>query len=272
MATSMSILGVSSVASDWEIVILTFVSFAVGVLGGFVGLALGTMRLPVLLLFGFPAPLAGGTNILVSTLSAATGSIRHIREGRVDWRVVTVMGVPAVTGAFIGGLACDLSPESLLLGLAGVFVFWQGIEFLLRYRQDEHARPPGAERFTTTRAAAEGGIGLGIGLLGGAVGLILGSIRLPAIIRILGIHPPVAAGTNLFIGFLLGTAGFLGHGIRGEIDVPLIVFMGSAAMGGSFYGARLTGRVHPATLIAVIGLVLVGVGVLLIGTAAFRAA
>ena len=64
----------------------------------------------------------------------------------------------------------------------------------------------------------------------------------------------------------------LGHGIRGEMDVPLIVFMGSAAMVGSFYGARLTGRVRAATLIAVIGLVLVGVGGLLIGTAAFRAA
>ncbi len=267
----MEIFGVTSIASVWEIAVLTAVSFAVGVLGGFVGLALGTMRLPVLLLFGFPASLAGGTNILISTLSAATGSIGHIRESRVDWRVVTVMGVPAVIGAFIGGLASDLSPDSLLLGLAGVFVVWQGIEFLLRARHAEITDRPRAERFTGTRAAAESGIGLGIGLLGGAVGLILGSIRLPAIIRILGIHPRVAAGTNLFIGFLLGTAGFLGHGIRGEIDVPLIVFMGPAAMVGSYYGARLTGRVRLATLIAVIGLVLVGVGALLIGNAAFLA-
>ena len=59
-------------------------SGAVGVLGGLVGLALGTMRLPVLLLLGFPAPVAGGTNILVSTASAATGSIPHLRAGRVD--------------------------------------------------------------------------------------------------------------------------------------------------------------------------------------------
>ena len=82
----------------------------------------------------------------------------------------------------------------------------------------------------------------------------------------------MAAGTNLFIGFILGTSGFLGHGINSDVDVPLMVFMGSASMGGSFYGARLTGRVRLATLIVIMGLVLVGVGALLIATAAFRAA
>ena len=268
----MIILGFTSIASVWEIALLTGVSFVVGVLGGFVGLALGTMRLPVLLLLGFPASVSAGTNILVSTLSAAVGSVGHIKGGRVDWRVVWIMGMPAVIGAFIGGFASDLLPYSLLLGLAGVFVLWQGIEFLLRGRDAELSGRPPAERFTTTRVAAEGGIGFSVGLLGGAVGLILGSIRLPAIIRVLGIHPRVAAGTNLFIGFLLGTSGFLGHGISGDVDVPLMVFMGSAAMVGSFYGARLTGRVRLSALIVVMGLVLVGVGVLLIANAAFRAA
>ena len=36
----------------WQAIILTVVSTAVGVLGGFVGLALGTVRLPALLLMG----------------------------------------------------------------------------------------------------------------------------------------------------------------------------------------------------------------------------
>ena len=41
-------------------VVLTAVSLAVGLLGGFVGLALGTMRLPAMLLMGIGAPTAGG--------------------------------------------------------------------------------------------------------------------------------------------------------------------------------------------------------------------
>ena len=49
-----------------------------------------------------------------------------------------------------------------------------------------------------------------MGLLGGAVGLILGSARLPALIRILHMNPRVAAGTNLLIGFVMGSVGWMG--------------------------------------------------------------
>ena len=44
----------------WEIAILAVISLAVGVLGGMVGLALGTMRLPAMLLIGMEAGVAGG--------------------------------------------------------------------------------------------------------------------------------------------------------------------------------------------------------------------
>ena len=67
----------------WQVGVLTAVSFAVGILGGFVGLALGTMRLPAMLLIGMSAPIAGGTNILVSSLASLSGAIRHFR--RVAW-------------------------------------------------------------------------------------------------------------------------------------------------------------------------------------------
>ena len=119
----------------WQVLLLALVSLLVGVLGGFVGLALGTLRLPALLLIGVPPSTAAGTNILVSALSASTGGYRHIRERRVDWRVVGLMGVPAVAGSFIGGFASSSSiPEGALVLVAGVFVSWQAVEFLLRLR------------------------------------------------------------------------------------------------------------------------------------------
>ena len=253
----------------WQAVILTFVSFAVGILGGFVGLALGTMRLPALLLMDVPAAAAGGTNILVSSLSSLTGAVRHLREGRVNRRIVLVMGVPAFVGAFIGGFGSDAVPEGLLIFLAGLLVFWQGVELIARIRgrgaaggTESLAGAPGI--FTRNRVVLEGAIGLGVGLLGGAVGLILGSIRLPALIRILRVDPRVAAGSNLFIGFIMGSLGWVGHVVQGEVDYSLLVLMGAAAMVGSYYGAKLTGRVRLDTLILVMGWVLLVVGPLLI--------
>ena len=275
MTLSLSEFDLSSDVLVWQAILLTFISLLVGILGGFVGLALGTMRLPALLLMGIAAPIAGGTNILVSSLSSLTGAVRHLREGRVNTRIVLVMGVPAFIGAFAGGFASDLVSESFLIFLAGLLVFWQGAEFIILIRNrrrsnrgsqnlfgDDLACASGL--FTRNRMLAEGGIGLGVGLLGGAVGLILGSIRLPALIRILRVDPRIAAGSNLFIGFITGSLGWVGHVIQGQVDYPLLVLMGGGAMVGSYYGARLTGRVSLNALILTMGWVLLIIGVLLI--------
>ena len=263
-------LGLGSNVLVWQAAILTLVSLVVGVLGGFVGLALGTMRLPALLLMGIAAPTAGGTNIIVSALASLTGAIRHLREGRVNKRIVLVMGVPAFVGAFIGGFSSGLVSESLLILLAGLLVFWQGIELIARVRpllgsQTGTGSLAGSSgTYTPKRVLLEGGVGLGVGLLGGAVGLILGSIRLPALIRILKVDPRIAAGTNLFIGFIMGSVGWIGHAVQGEVSYPLLVLMGGSAMIGSYYGAKLTGKVSLDTLVGVMGLVMLVVGALLV--------
>lgn len=96
------------------------------------------------------------------------------------------------------------------------------------------------------------------------MGLILGSIRLPALIRILRVDPRIAAGTNLFIGFIMGSVGWIGHVVQGQVNYPLLAMMGAGALVGSYYGARLTGKVSLDTLIKTIGCVLLVVGPLLI--------
>ena len=250
---------------------MTFISTAVGVLGGFVGLALGTMRLPALLLMGMAAPTAAGTNIFVSGLSSMTGAMRHWREGRVSEQIVLVMGIPAFIGAFIGGFGSDRVPEGVLLFMAGLLVFWQGVELLARSRSGSAPRPgpTGIQAnksglFTRNRTILEAGVGLSVGLLGGAVGLILGSIRLPALKRILRVDPRIAAGTNLFIGFIMGSVGWIGHVIQGQVNYSLLGMMGAGAMVGSYYGAKLTGKVSLDTLIKTMGGVLLVVGPLLL--------
>ena len=73
-----------------------------------------------------PVTTAAGTNILVSSLSAMSGSYRHLREKRVDLRVVLAMGIPSVAGAFAGAFWSRNAPESLLLGAIILLVAWQG--------------------------------------------------------------------------------------------------------------------------------------------------
>ncbi len=256
-------LGWGSDVLVWNAVVLTVVSLGVGLLGGFVGLALGTMRLPAMLLMGMAAPTAGGTNILVSSISSIFGAIRHIREGRVNFRLVLIMGGPAFAGAFVGGFLGGRVSETILLTAAGLLVLWQGIELRMRGRAVAAADDFVTE-YSGKRMLLGGGMGLAVGLLGGAVGLILGSIRLPALIRILKVDPRIAAGTNLVIGFVMGSLGWVGHAIKGDVDYQLLILMGAGAAVGSYFGAKLTGKVDLATLVGAMGYVLLAVGVILI--------
>ncbi len=256
-------LGWGSDVLVWNAVVLTAVSLAVGLLGGFVGLALGTMRLPALLLMGLAAPTAGGPNILVSSISSIFGAVRHVREGRVNFRLVLIMGGPAFAGAFAGGFLGGRVSESVLLPAAGLLVLWQGVELRARSKRRTAVVDGGAAMFTGRRLLLGGGIGLGVGLLGGAVGLILGSIRLPALIRVLKIDPRIAAGTNLVIGFVMGSLGWVGHALHGQVDYQLLLLMGAGAAVGSYYGAKLTGRVELTTLVSAMGYVLLAVGAIL---------
>ena len=258
-----STLGWGSDVLIWNAVVLTGVSLAVGLLGGFVGLALGTMRLPAMLLMGMAAPTAGGTNILVSSISSIFGAIRHLREGRVNFRLVAIMGGPAFAGAFIGGFLGGKVSESILLSAAGLLVLWQGIELRARGRTAAAADDFVTE-YSGKRMVLGGGMGLAVGLLGGAVGLILGSIRLPALIRVLKVDPRIAAGTNLVIGFVMGSLGWVGHAIKGDVDYQLLILMGASAAVGSYFGAKLTGKVDLATLVGAMGYVLLAVGAILI--------
>ena len=256
-------LGWGSDVLIWNAAVLTAVSLGVGLLGGFVGLALGTMRLPAMLLMGMAAPTAGGTNILVSSISSVFGAIRHLREGRVNFRLVLIMGGPAFVGAFIGGFMGGKVSETILLSAAGFLVLWQGVELRMRGRAVA-AADDFVTNYSGKRMVLGGGMGLAVGLLGGAVGLILGSIRLPALIRVLKVDPRIAAGTNLVIGFVMGSVGWIGHAIKGDVDYQLLILMGAGAAVGSYYGAKLTGKVDLATLVGAMGYVLLAVGVILI--------
>ena len=160
---------------------------------------LGSLRLPAILVSSGNAAAAAGTNIAVSAVSALVGGITHARAGRVDWRIVAWMAPPSVVAAFIGGLFGSSVPEGFLLGLISVVLFYSGLDILFSLR-------PGPEKPGDPRAVAavSGAI---IGLIGGAVGLILGTLRMPALLKGVGLTAHKAVGTNLVVGFFLGVSG-----------------------------------------------------------------
>ena len=164
------------------------------------------------------------------------------------------MAPPSVAAAFAGGLLAGRVPERLLLGAVAALVLWNGVQLLAGTRGAPASRRPRAA------AVVAGAV---IGLVGGAVGLILGTLRMPALLGPVGLSAHRAVGTNLAVGFFLGAAGFAGHAARSEIEWPLLLVALAAALPATVLGARLAGRLSERALRRAIGVALVAVGVAL---------
>jgi uncharacterized membrane protein YfcA len=217
------------------------------------GLVLGTLRLPLIVLVTGSPVAAAGTNIAISAAAAGAGGLRHAREGRVDWRVVAWTAPPSVAGAVVGALLADDVSEALLYGLIASVLVWSGIDIALRPIAP-HPRP-------RLRVGRGSGLAFLIGVLGGAVGVILGTLRMPALVRAVGMDVRRAAGTNLVVGFLLGIAGFATHAAGEGVDWAVLTAGLAGAVPGGWLGARATGRVSEEALRLALGGVLVIVGV-----------
>jgi uncharacterized membrane protein YfcA len=124
---------------------------------------------------------------------------------------------------------------------------------------------PGRRQAVTGRVSARAAILTGalIGVLGGFVGLILGALRLPALLRFVGADPFRAVGTNASVGFCLGVAGVFGH-LPGGVDWTLLGVGAATSAPGAILGARLTGRLDERQLLRAVGLVLLVAGAALI--------
>jgi len=226
--------------------------FVVAIAGGLAGLVLGNIRLPFALALASSPAAGAGANIGISAVGAATASIAHIRAGRVNWRLFAWLLGPSIVGAVAGGLISGELSRDALLAVIGVVLLYFGIDLLRPKRAVAPGRAGGP--------AATIAIGLGVGLLGGLVGLILGSLRMPAIIRWLGEPPARAVGTNMAAGFWVGIAGVIGHAPAG-VDWGLLGIGAGASIPGALLGARLTGKLSEQRLLQAVGCILVVAGV-----------
>ena len=231
--------------------------FIVAFVGGLLGLVLGNIRLPILLLAGSNPAAVGGANIAVSGLSAAAGSITHIRAGRVHWRLVAWMLPPSVVGAIGGGYAAGHLPANTLRVVIGAALLVFGVDLV---RPRKNALRPSRTEPDLRAAVIAGAV---IGALGGLIGLILGTLRVPALIRWVGEEPARVVGTNLVVGIAVGAAGLLGH-VPGGVDWTLLAVGGAASIPGALIGSRYTGRLSTPGLLRAIGVILLVSGAITI--------
>jgi uncharacterized membrane protein YfcA len=242
-----------------ELIGFGLLCFALAAAGGVAGLVLGNLRLPASVAVADTVAAGGGANVAISAVAAATAAYKHLRDGRINWRLFVWLAPTSLIGGFCGGLLANAIPARGLMVLIAAVLFYGSYE-LFRWRPPAPApRIDGAEEQSASDNRRKDNvatvlIGLVVGVLGGAVGLILGSLRLPALLRFTAESPQNLIGTNLSAGVLVGIAGAIGHLTSGSagFDSEVFVVGAIASLPGAWLGAQLTGRLPTKTLVRVI--------------------
>jgi uncharacterized membrane protein YfcA len=240
--------------SALDLLVVAVWAFTVSFFGGMVGMVLGNLRLPVIVLVGSSAAAAAGANVAISGAAALTAAYAHWQGGRLSWRLFAWMAPTSLIGAIAGGLISGALPNRILLGAIAVVVLYGALE-MARYERPANAAAvsvPDTPRLLVNAAV----VGFGVGVLGGLVGLILGTLRLPALVKYAGVSPYAAVGTNAAVGVVVGIGGLVGH-LPGGVDWSILAAGAAAAMPAAYLGARFTGRLDEDQLLRAIAVILV---------------
>ena len=264
----------------WALAGIAAVSFLLSLIGATVGLVLGHFRLPLLAAYTGSAVGGAATNLAISGLGAAAGSLRHLREGRVSLRVLALVGLPSAAGAVLGvflftKVDCFWSHVVIGAVLAAV-----GVQMLRTKPQPEGSAEEGESAMEAgsppewprwLRFAVEVGVGLSLGVLASVTGLMMSSLRMPMLVKVMKIDPRIAVGSNMLIGFLTAAAGassswWLGAGF----DLWALLVVGPPTMLGGYLGAQLTGVIRKETLQRLLGGVIAVMGLVMFAQGFFK--
>jgi uncharacterized membrane protein YfcA len=182
-----------------------------GLLGG----GGGILIVPLLVgLFRMDGVTATGTSLGLLSIGALVGSVPAIYLKQVEWKVVGMLGLPAIAGAFLArGWLIQLIPQKVF-GMSKSDFLVACFVLLILFVAYNMGKPRAALARSGTgwdarQSSKVLSIGLGVGLLGGLLGAGGGFLLVPVLTAILGIEFRRSVSTSLVVISLQSLAGFI---------------------------------------------------------------
>jgi uncharacterized membrane protein YfcA len=125
------------------ILILILIGLLSGALSGMVGVGGGIIIVPALVYFlAFSQKEAQGTSLGIMLLPVGIlGVIQYYKEGQVDWRVVLIVSLAFLVGAFLGSKLALTLPDRILKRIFAILLLIVALKMLLidNYKKDTPA-------------------------------------------------------------------------------------------------------------------------------------
>ena len=280
-------LPIAEVSVNWPLLVI--LGAVVGFVSGLFGIGGGFLMAPILVFFGIPPTVAVASQASHVVASSTSGVIRYSGQGAVDYRIGGVMAAGGATGALLGvelfrylrllGQADLVVAISylLFLGVIGSLMLRESLTEIIRRRRGitaprkERRRPlwlyglPWKVRFPKSglyiSAIPPLGLGVFAGILSAIMGVGGGFILVPAMLYVLRMRAGVVVGTSLFqIIITTAITTVLQAGRNQTVDIVLATILLLGGVVGAQAGARFSGRFRAEELRALLGLIVLLVG------------
>lgn len=219
-----------------DTLILFIISFIANSFSAFAGGGAGLLQLPLLIFLGLPFSVALATHKLASVALGIGATIRHFREGSLNWRFSLMILASGLPGVMLGALIIvhiSDRPAELALGLLTTGL---GLYSVLNKKLGQTLELP-------KRSLYQNLIGMGvlflIGALNGSLTSGTGLFVTLWLVRWFGLdYKHAVAYTLILVGVFWNGTGALTLGLQGPIRwdwVPVLLV--ASALGG-YVGAH----------------------------------
>ncbi|QBX37285.1 sulfite exporter TauE/SafE family protein [Brevundimonas sp. S30B] len=281
-------LPIAEVSVNWPTLVI--LGAVVGFVSGLFGIGGGFLMAPILVFLGIPPTVAVASQASHVVASSTSGVIRYTSQKMVDYRIGGVMALGGVLGALLGvelfrylrllgqaDLVVALA-YLLFLGSIGSLMLYESLTQILRRIRGE--TPPRKDRrrpmwlyglplrmkFPRSglyiSAIPPFGLGVFAGILSAIMGVGGGFILVPAMLYVLRMKASVVVGTSLFqIIITTAITTVLQAGRNQTVDIVLSTILLLGGVVGAQMGAKYSGRFRAEELRAVLGLIVLLVGI-----------
>ncbi len=231
--------------------LLSFLSFWVGILVGLTGIGGASLITPMLILvFQVPASVAVGSDVVAATLMKLVGAARHWQQQTIDLAAVRWLASGSVPGSLVGigllhFLRGSVNLDNLLLQLLGGAILGITLlallQMLLLIFAPQLKLPTLPQLNLETRAGQSWAVAIGavLGCVVGMTSVSSGSMFALVLIALFRLDAQKLVGTDLVQAAILLSFTALGHLSLGTVDWSLVLPIWLGSIPGVLLGTRL---------------------------------
>lgn len=220
----------------FDYILLFVISFIANAFSAFAGGGAGLLQLPALIFLGLPFSVALATHKLASVALGIGASLRHYREGSLNWRFSAVILVSGLPGVVLGATTIQFVPDRVAQVSLGVLTTGLGIY--------SRMQPELGQKMEFRHRSQQGYIIGGtllffIGVLNGSLTSGTGLFVTIWLVQWFGLdYKRAVAYTLILVGLFWNGTGALTLGLQGSIRWDWLPVLFVASILGGYVGAH----------------------------------